>query len=196
MTGNDSILSTLRGTFALEDFRIGQRDVIERLMAGKNVAAVFPTGGGKSLCYQLPALLLNGLTVVVSPLMALMREQVDTLVSKGVAAARLDSSLSAAELATTNQAVRNGSIKILYVAPERFFNERFRELIANVPISLFAVDEAHCISQWGHNFRPDYLKLSTIAESLCVGRVLALTATATPTSFPIFVPVFKLRAMM
>jgi ATP-dependent DNA helicase RecQ len=177
---NDLLNATLRNSFALQDFRVGQREVVERLMDSKNVAAVFPTGGGKSLCYQLPALLLDGLTVVVSPLMALMREQVDMLVSKGIAAARLDSSLTAEELASTNQAVRNGTIKILYIAPERFFNERFRELIATVPISLFAVDEAHCISQWGHNFRPDYLKLASIAESLKVGAILALTATATP----------------
>lgn len=176
----DSIQQLLNERFRLSDFRPGQREAIERLVAGKNVAAVFPTGGGKSLCYQLPALLLEGLTVVVSPLMALMREQVDTLLKLGIPAGRLDSSLTADELRATTQGLRNKSVKILYVAPERFFNERFREMIATIPISLFAVDEAHCISQWGHNFRPDYLKLASIAESLRAERILALTATATP----------------
>ncbi len=175
-----TIERVLSEKFKLSGFRPGQREVIERLVARKNVAAVFPTGGGKSLCYQLPSLLFDGLTVVVSPLMALMREQVDTLLKLGIPAGRLDSSLTPDELRSTTQGLRNKSVKILYVAPERFFNERFREMIATIPISLFAVDEAHCISQWGHNFRPDYLKLASIAESLRAERILALTATATP----------------
>lgn len=177
---NADLEGLLQQQFGLRGFRDGQLAVIERLLCGKSAAAIFPTGGGKSLCYQLPALLLNGLTLVVSPLLALMREQVDQLTGRGISAARLDSSQSAAEGGQVLQAVRSGKIQLLYVAPERFFNERFRQFISGVPISLFAIDEAHCISQWGHNFRPDYLKLARIARQLEAERVLALTATATP----------------
>ncbi len=171
----------LQERFSLPSFRPGQRAVIDRLLAGKSAAAIFPTGGGKSLCYQLPAILLDGLTLVVSPLLALMREQVEQLNGRGIHAARLDSTLSADESRQVMLDVRSGKTKLLYVAPERFFNERFREFINDIPVSLFAIDEAHCISQWGHNFRPDYLKLARIARELKAERVLALTATATPT---------------
>ncbi|MEM8736841.1 MAG: RecQ family ATP-dependent DNA helicase, partial [Planctomycetota bacterium] len=170
----------LRECFGLTAFREGQEAVISRLLDGKSAAAIFPTGGGKSLCYQLPAILLDGLTVVVSPLLALMREQVDELCARGIAAVRLDSTLTAEENRNVLQDIRSGKAKILYVAPERFFNERFRQFISEIEISMFAIDEAHCISQWGHNFRPDYLKLAKTARELNVGRVLALTATATP----------------
>jgi ATP-dependent DNA helicase RecQ len=174
------ISELLASRFGMKEFRPGQRAVIERLLAGSSAAAIFPTGGGKSLCYQLPAIVLEGLTLVVSPLLALMREQVDQLNGRGIAAARLDSTLSADESRSVMQNVRSGKIKLLYIAPERFFNERFRDFISGIPIALFAVDEAHCISQWGHNFRPDYLKLAKIAKDLNAERVLALTATATP----------------
>jgi ATP-dependent DNA helicase RecQ len=170
----------LKEHFGWDDFKTGQIDVITRLIDGKSTLAVFPTGGGKSLCYQLPALMLDGLTVVVSPLIALMKDQIDQLQSKGVTAVRLDSSLSFEEYRDAMSKIRSGTAKLLYVAPERFFNERFRGALDGVKISLFAIDEAHCISQWGHNFRPDYLKLSGIAEKLGVERVLCLTATATP----------------
>ncbi len=166
--------------FQLKSFHTGQREVIERLMAGKSAAAVFPTGGGKSLCYQLPSQLLPGTTVVISPLISLMKDQCDALARRGIAAARLDSSLSQQEFNETMRAIREGQTKLLYVAPERFFNERFRASIGDLRISLFAVDEAHCISRWGHNFRPDYLKLAELARQLQAERVLALTATATP----------------
>ena len=166
--------------FGFRDLRAGQREVIEALLSGASALAVFPTGGGKSLCYQLPALLLDGLTVVVSPLIALMKDQIDSLRSRGIAAARLDSSLSLEETLETQRSLRSGATRILYVAPERFANERFVALLREIPIALFAIDEAHCISEWGHNFRPDYLKLAETARSLGVGRVLALTATATP----------------
>ena len=166
-------------TFGYEEFRPGQLAVIEHLLAGRSAAAVFPTGGGKSICYQLPALMLDGLTLVVSPLIALMKDQIDALASVGVNAQRLDSSLGADEYRQVMDDIRTGSLKILYVAPERFNNERFRASLENVPISLFAIDEAHCISEWGHNFRPDYLKLASYAKSLKADRVLALTATAT-----------------
>jgi ATP-dependent DNA helicase RecQ len=166
--------------FGFRDLRAGQREVIEALLSGASALAVFPTGGGKSLCYQLTALLLDGLTVVVSPLIALMKDQIDSLRARGIAAARLDSSLSLEEMLETQRQLRTGETKLLYVAPERFANERFVALLREIPIALFAIDEAHCISEWGHNFRPDYLKLAETARSLKVGRVLALTATATP----------------
>ena len=172
--------AVLRERFAMEHFRDGQLAVIERLLAGKNVAAVFPTGGGKSLCYQLPALMMPGTTVVISPLIALMKDQCDALAARGIAAARLDSTLTNDEFRAAMTGIRDGSIKILYVAPERFFNERFLATVGHLDVSLFAIDEAHCISQWGHNFRPDYLKLAGLTRDLGADRVLALTATATP----------------
>src|SRR5579871_1118576 len=170
----------LRDSFGLERFRPGQEEVIGRLLAGRSAAAVFPTGSGKSLCYQLPALLLPGLTVVVSPLIALMKEQIDRLRGRGVAAERLDSTRTTAESAAVAADVRAGRLRLLYVAPERLNNERFRTLLHGVRVSLFAVDEAHCISEWGHNFRPDYLKLADSARRCRAERTLALTATATP----------------
>src|SRR5688572_13367601 len=170
----------LRDVFGFNGFREGQQPVVDRLLAGRSVLAIFPTGAGKSLCYQLPALLLDGVTVVISPLIALMKDQIDFLVSKGVAAARLDSSLDAAGARDVYQKLRDGSLKILYIAPERLANERFLATLSRLKISLLAVDEAHCISEWGHNFRPDYLKLAPLAKRLNVGRVLGLTATATP----------------
>jgi len=172
--------SILKERFGLNEFRDGQHEVIDRLLAGKNVAAVFPTGGGKSLCYQLPSLMLPGTTVIVSPLIALMKDQCDALARRGIAAARLDSSLSTEEFRAAVSGVRDGTIKMLYVAPERFFNERFLASLGSLNVSLFAIDEAHCISQWGHNFRPDYLKLAELSKELGAERILALTATATP----------------
>lgn len=166
--------------FQLPGFRSGQRQVISALLAGRNVAAVFPTGGGKSLCYQLPSQVLPGTTVVVSPLIALMKDQCDALAERGIRAVRLDSTLSDSEYRDAIRSIRDGSTKLLYVAPERFFNERFVAAIGHLNVSLFAIDEAHCISQWGHNFRPDYLKLAELAKRLKAERVLALTATAPP----------------
>lgn len=173
-------LEVLRRDFQLENFNRGQREVIDRLLAGRSAAAVFPTGGGKSLCYQLPSQMLPGVTVVISPLIALMKDQCDALAKRGIAAARLDSSLTQPEFNDAMRGIREGAIKLLYVAPERFFNERFRASIQDLRVSLFAVDEAHCISRWGHNFRPDYLKLAEVARQLKAERILALTATATP----------------
>jgi ATP-dependent DNA helicase RecQ len=173
-------LEVLAARFGFDAFRPGQEEVIEALLAGRSALAVFPTGAGKSLCYQLPALLLEGITVVVSPLIALMKDQIDVLQRGGIAAARLDSSLAAAEQREIFARLRAGSLRLLYVAPERFNNERFLGQLAGARISLFAVDEAHCISEWGHNFRPDYLKLAERAREVAAERVLALTATATP----------------
>jgi ATP-dependent DNA helicase RecQ len=172
--------TTLRERFGLPAFRPGQREVMAALLEREAALAVFPTGGGKSLCYQLPALLLEGVTVVVSPLIALMKDQIDYLRGLGVDAARLDSSLTAEEARGVERRLRSGALRLLYVAPERFNNERFLELLRNARIALFAVDEAHCISEWGHNFRPDYLKLAEVSRALGAERVLALTATATP----------------
>jgi ATP-dependent DNA helicase RecQ len=170
----------LSASFGFARFRPGQEEVIGHLLAGRSAAAVFPTGAGKSLCYQLPALLLPGLTLVVSPLIALMKDQIDRLRGRGIAAARLDSTLAAEESREILAAARSGALRLLYVAPERFNNERFRESMRQLRISLFAVDEAHCISEWGHNFRPDYLKLPDFGRICGAERVLALTATAPP----------------
>ena len=175
-----SALEVLRSRFGHEQFREGQLEVIEALLRGESAAAVFPTGAGKSLCYQLPAILHPGVTLVVSPLLALMKDQVDALTAKGISAARLDSTLSVEEYSDILSRARRGELKLLYVAPERFQNERFRQSLEDLSISLFAVDEAHCVSEWGHNFRPDYLKLSKAAQACGAGSVLALTATATP----------------
>ena len=175
----DPIHATLREYFGFDSFRNGQYDVIKHLLNGHSAAAIFPTGGGKSLCYQLPALLLPGITLVVSPLIALMKDQIDALSTRGIAAQRLDSTLDAGTHRQTIDQACEGKLRLLYVAPERFNNERFRETLQTLRISLFAVDEAHCISEWGHNFRPDYLKLAGFARSFRAERILALTATAT-----------------
>jgi ATP-dependent DNA helicase RecQ len=174
------IEQTLQEHFGFKQLRPGQGEVINHLLAGHSAAAVFPTGGGKSLCYQLPALMLEGITLVVSPLIALMKDQIDALARRDIQAARLDSSLTAEEYREVMTKLRDGRLRLLYVAPERFNNERFRENLRHLHISLFAVDEAHCISEWGHNFRPDYLKLANFARQFGAERVLALTATATP----------------
>ena len=178
--GADDRDAALRTRFGFDAFRPGQREVIAAVCERNAALAVFPTGAGKSLCYQLPALLFDGVTLVVSPLIALMKDQIDYLRRRGIAAARLDSSLSTAELRQVGEQFRSGALQLLYVAPERFNNERFLADLHRTRIALFAVDEAHCISEWGHNFRPDYLKLAETARELGVERVLALTATATP----------------
>lgn len=166
--------------FDHDGFRDGQEAVIDILLEGRSALALFPTGGGKSLCYQLPALLLEGLTLVVSPLIALMKDQVETLQSRNIPAARLDSTIELEDVGEIYESMANGSLKLLYVAPERLANEGFIRRLRRCRISLLAVDEAHCISEWGHNFRPDYLKLANLARDLSVERILALTATATP----------------
>src|SRR6266850_5931540 len=173
-------LQILRDRFGYSEFRPGQREVIEALCERGAALAVFPTGGGKSLCYELPALMWDGITLVVSPLIALMKNQIDYLRSHGIPAARMDSSLTEEEAKSAGEQLQSGKLKLLYVAPERFNNERFLETIRRNKIALFAIDEAHCISEWGHNFRPDYLKLAEMVKELKAERVLALTATATP----------------
>jgi len=166
--------------FGHAHFKQGQRQVVETLLAGRSALAVFPTGGGKSLCYQLPAILMDGVTLVVSPLIALMKDQVDVLQKRGIAAARLDSTLTPAETTSIYEGLASGKLKLLYVAPERFVSETFVAKIKRANISMLAIDEAHCISEWGHNFRPEYLRLAALAKKFRIPRVLALTATATP----------------
>ncbi|MGF1727575.1 RecQ family ATP-dependent DNA helicase [Photobacterium nomapromontoriensis] len=173
-------LQNLKQYFGFDSLRPGQDAVISKVISGESAAAIFPTGSGKSLCYQLPALQLPHLTLVISPLLALMKDQLDFLHSKGIPAASIDSSQTWDESQQVMQGVRNGQINILMISVERLNNERFRHFISQVPISLLVVDEAHCISEWGHNFRPDYLKLPQYCKSLNITQVLLLTATATP----------------
>ena len=175
-----SARAMLGSVFGFDAFRPGQAEVVERLLAGRSVLAIFPTGGGKSLCYQLPALCLSGVTLVISPLIALMKDQIDFLTAKGLPAARYDSTLDAAQARAVLDDLRGGRLKLLYISPERLANERFLQNLRSVRISLLAVDEAHCISEWGHNFRPDYLKIAGLVRELDIPRVLALTATADP----------------
>ncbi len=153
---------------------------MEALLAGRSALALFPTSAGKSLCYQLPALLMDGVTLVISPLIALMKDQVEALRARGIKAARLDSSLPPAEVMQVFDDLKSGVLKLLYIAPERLMNENFIERLKRLKIAMMAVDEAHCISEWGHNFRPEYLRLALVAKELGITPVLALTATATP----------------
>ncbi|MDZ4821105.1 MAG: ATP-dependent DNA helicase RecQ [Planctomycetota bacterium] len=190
----NEIDKVLAEQFKLPGFRPGQKHVIEALLNGRSAAAVFPTGGGKSLCYQLPAVLLPGLTVVVSPLIALMKDQIDALAARGIAAERLDSTLTTEQYRSVMDRARSGDLRMLYVAPERFSNERFRESIRKIRVALFAVDEAHCISEWGHNFRPDYLKLPQFARLCNAERMLALTATATDAVLADICRVFQIES--
>jgi len=179
-TESEAARRVLHGTFGIETFRGGQEDVILALLAGSSALAVFPTGSGKSLCYQLPALLLDGLTLVVSPLIALMKDQVEKLNSLGIGAARIDSTLADDEIDEVFAQISSGATRLLYLSPERLAGSAFRQRLKDVHIPLMAIDEAHCISEWGHNFRPDYLKIASLARRMRVKRVLALTATATP----------------
>lgn len=174
------LLETLRARFGLDDFRPGQEDVIRAVLAGRDALVVMPTGAGKSLIYQLPALLLPGLTVVVSPLIALMKDQVDSLEELGVDARSINSTLTPREQRAETAAVEEGQGELLYCTPERFRDRDFFEALLAREVALFVVDEAHCVSHWGHDFRPDYMMLGGIAERLGRPPILALTATAPP----------------
>lgn len=171
--------SALREVFGYEEFRPSQRRVIDGVLEGSDLLTIMPTGSGKSLCYQLPAVLLDGTVLVVSPLIALMSDQLEGLRDKGVAATLINSSLSRRERRRRTEAMTTGEYDVVYVAPERFRSDRFSTAIESADVALLAVDEAHCISQWGHDFRPDYLALGEARERLGEPTVLGLTATAT-----------------
>ena len=170
----------LKQQFGFQTFGKGQEEVITKITNRESAIAIFPTGSGKSLCYQLPALTLPNLTLVVSPLLALIQDQLDFLHSKNISAVRIDSSLSREEEVEVMKGIKNKKHKILMISVERFKNERFRRFLKEIPISLLVVDEAHCISEWGHNFRPDYLKLPAYQKEFNIEQSLLLTATATP----------------
>jgi ATP-dependent DNA helicase RecQ len=169
----------LKDTFGYDTFRLLQREVIENIMAHRDTLAVMPTGGGKSLCYQIPALLFGGLTVVVSPLIALMKDQVEQLRAAGVPALFLNSSLGPEEYQQNMAWVRDGSVRLLYVAPETLLTPRLFDLLSSVKVDLLTIDEAHCISEWGHDFRPEYRQLTEVRKRFPQAVCLALTATAT-----------------
>ncbi|MFV0594473.1 RecQ family ATP-dependent DNA helicase [Shewanella sp.] len=171
--------SLLQQQFGFSEFRQGQHEVISQLLSGQSSLAIFPTGSGKSLCYQFTALQLPHLTLVVSPLLALIKDQLSFLHEKGIKAASIDSTLTPELTQQVMREARSGELKLLMVSVERFKNERFRQFIQSIPISMLVVDEAHCISEWGHNFRPDYLKLPDYRRELTIPLVLLLTATAT-----------------
>ena len=173
-------LNLLKTTFGHGAFRGSQEEIITHIASGGDALVLMPTGGGKSLCYQLPALLRDGTAIVVSPLIALMQDQVAALTQLGVRAAFLNSTLSGADVWDVEQGLRAGTLDLLYVAPERLMMPRMQELIAQSKIALFAIDEAHCVSQWGHDFRPEYLQLSVLHEKYPAIPRIALTATADP----------------
>lgn len=174
-----ALISRLQQQFGFSEFRPGQGEVITQLLAGQSSLAIFPTGSGKSLCYQFTALQLPHLTLVVSPLLALIKDQLNFLQQKGIKAASIDSTLTSEQTQQVMREARSGQLKLLMVSVERFKNERFRQFIQSIPLSMLVVDEAHCISEWGHNFRPDYLKLPDYCRELSIPLVLLLTATAT-----------------
>jgi RecQ family ATP-dependent DNA helicase len=180
MSNLDSAQAALREHFNFETFRAGQREVIEAILDGHDTVVVMPTGGGKSLCFQLPALMCEGATIVVSPLIALMKDQVDALHARNLPATFINSSVDFEEQKARIAGIRQGRYKLVYVAPERFRSAHFVEALKSVNVSLFAVDEAHCVSTWGHDFRPDFLRLKAAIEEIGRPQVVALTATATP----------------
>ncbi len=177
----DPIIAALRRWFGFDVFRDGQEEVVRAILAGRDVLTVMPTGGGKSLCFQLPALVAgDGVALVVSPLIALMKDQVDALVARGIAATMINSHVSGSEQSERLQGLREGRFRLVYVAPERFRSTGFLNALSRVNVRFLAIDEAHCLSQWGHDFRPDYLRLGEARRRLGDPPVAAFTATATP----------------
>ena len=183
----------LRKAFGFEEFLDGQAGIVENILGSQDGLVVMPTGGGKSLCYQLPALCLEGVTVVVSPLIALMKDQVDALVDKGLAATLINSTVSHVEQRHRIDRMVRGDYKLVYVAPERFRAESFVSAMRGVKVGLLAIDEAHCLSQWGHDFRPDYLRLGEARAALGDPQCVAFTATATQVVREDIVKVLKLE---
>ena len=178
----DTPLALLQAVFGYQQFRPGQLEIIEQIVAGRDALVLKPTGGGKSLCYQIPALLRPGLGVVVSPLISLMKDQVDSLRANGVAAVYINSALSREEMIQNFAAMRRGEIKLVYVSPERLLQHEFLDRLAELPLGLFAIDEAHCVSQWGHDFRPEYAALGQLRQRFPTLPFVALTATADETT--------------
>src|SRR5882672_6344166 len=176
---SSDLATLLKRTFGYSTFRPLQQAICEASLAGRDVFALLPTGGGKSLCFQLPALVRDGLTVVVSPLIALMKDQVDALQAAGVAATFLNSSLVAGEGRERLRSLHNGEFRLLYVAPERLMLSGFLDDLQRWNVALFAIDESHCISEWGHDFRPEYRQLASLRPQFPDVPMMALTATAT-----------------
>jgi len=181
MSKATDIKEILNKYYGYSSFRKGQQELIENILAGRDTVAVMPTGSGKSLCYQIPALIFEGLTIVISPLISLMKDQVDALKEMGIKATFINSSIANQELEMRIEAAAAGEYKLLYVAPERLNSFRFLKLLQQIDIEMIAVDEAHCVSQWGHDFRPSYLNISQVIDRLKPRPILsAFTATATP----------------
>jgi ATP-dependent DNA helicase RecQ len=171
--------AALKQHFGYSEFRPLQEQIVRDALAGRDVFALMPTGGGKSLCFQLPALLRDGLTVVISPLISLMKDQVDALQASGVAATFLNSTLDGGEARSRLRGLYNGEFRLLYLAPERLMLESFLEKVKGWNVAQIAIDEAHCISEWGHDFRPEYRQLATLRTHFPDVPMMALTATAT-----------------
>src|SRR5271157_2865713 len=193
-TGDRELVRALKQHFGFDEFRPNQREIVEAILEGRDVFAALPTGGGKSLCYQLPSVMRHGLTLVVSPLISLMKDQVDGAREEGIAAAFLNSTLSPDEARETFHALASGSIRLLYASPERLSIPAFRAALARFGLALIAVDEAHCISEWGHEFRPDYRSLGLLRAEFPRVPIAAFTATATPRVQDDVVRLLALRA--
>ena len=172
-------IRNLKKYFGYDSFREGQEEIIKEILAGRDVLGVLPTGGGKSICYQLPALMMDGIALVISPLISLMKDQVDALRENGIAASLINSSLSLEDYKKSLSDIRSGAVKLVYISPERLENEFFMDFLKDLRVSFVAVDEAHCISQWGHDFRPSYKLIPALYDTLGKVQITAFTATAT-----------------